>query len=72
MDIVLLYDVFHELKEPDEVLKELHRVLKSEGILSFSDHHLKEKEIETKMLEGGLFRLSVKGKKTYSFVKKES
>jgi ubiquinone/menaquinone biosynthesis C-methylase UbiE len=42
MDVVLLYDVFHDLTDPDDVLAELHRVLKPDGILSFSDHHMKE------------------------------
>ena len=69
MDVVLLYDVFHELSEPHMVLKELNRVLKSGGVLSFSDHHLDEEEIISKVKEGGLFRFSIKGKKTYSFLK---
>jgi len=69
VDVVLLYDVFHELSEPHTVLKELNRVLKSGGILSFSDHHLDEKEIMSKVKEKGLFRFSTKGKKTYSFLK---
>ena len=67
VDIVLLYDVLHELEEPDVVLKEINRVLKPEGILSFSDHHLEEKEIISKAKEGGLFKLINKGRKTYSF-----
>jgi ubiquinone/menaquinone biosynthesis C-methylase UbiE len=37
MDRVLLYDVFHDLTESDGVLKELHRALKPDGILSFGD-----------------------------------
>jgi ubiquinone/menaquinone biosynthesis C-methylase UbiE len=69
VDVVLLYDVFHELSEPDVVLKELNRVLKPGGILSFSDHHLEEKEIISKVQEGGFFGFSNKGKKTYSFFK---
>jgi len=51
------------------VLEELHRVLKPEGILSFSDHHMKESEILSRLTSGGLFRLWKKGKKTYSFLK---
>ena len=69
MDIVLLYDTFHELDDPDSVLKELHRVLKSNGMLSFNDHHLTEQEIISKLTKSGLFKLSRKGKKTYSFLK---
>jgi ubiquinone/menaquinone biosynthesis C-methylase UbiE len=69
IDIVLLYDTFHDLNNPDEVLEELHRILKSNGILSFSDHHMKEDEIVSKVTNEGLFRLFRKGERTYSFVK---
>jgi len=70
LDAALLYDVFHELAEPDKVLAELHRVLKPGGILSFNDHHLKdENEIIAKITGKGLFQLSNKGKKVYNFHK---
>ncbi len=71
IDVVLLYDIFHDLSEPSKVLEELHRVLKPKGILSFSDHHLKEDEIVPQVTKGGLFRLSQKGKRIYSFLKKK-
>jgi ubiquinone/menaquinone biosynthesis C-methylase UbiE len=69
LDMVLFYDTFHDLDAPNEVLKELYRVLKPNGILSFSDHHMKENEIVSKISNGGLFRLLRKGKRTYSFIK---
>ncbi len=70
LDAVLLYDTFHDLAEPDEVLAELHRVLKPGGILSFNDHHLKdESEIIARITGNGLFQLSKKGKKVYNFHK---
>lgn len=71
IDIVLLYDTFHDLDDPDRVLTELHRVLRLNGILSFSDHHLKEDEILAGVTKAGLFRLSNRGKRTYSFSKAE-
>ena len=71
LDVVLLFDTLHTLSDPDGVLEELHRVLKPNGILSFSDHHMKENEIIFKVTNRGLFRLSGKGKKTYSFLKEE-
>jgi ubiquinone/menaquinone biosynthesis C-methylase UbiE len=71
MDVVLLYDTFHDLSDPNGVLRELHRVLKPNGILSFSDHHMKENEIISRVTDGGLFRLSKKGKRTFSFSKEE-
>ena len=67
--MVLLYDTCHGLGEPEKALKELYRVLKLDGILSFSDHHLKEDEIVTKVTAGGLFHLAGKGRRTYSFSK---
>jgi ubiquinone/menaquinone biosynthesis C-methylase UbiE len=65
VDVVLLYDKFHDLDNPSEVLKELHRVLKPNGILSFSDHHMKENEIISKITNEGLFRILRKGKRPY-------
>ena len=69
VDVVMLYDTFHLLGDQDAVLRELHRVLKPNGILSFSDHHMKGKEIVSEVTSNGLFRLSEKGKRTYTFVK---
>ncbi len=69
VDVVLLYDTFHDLNDPNRVLEELHRVLKPNGILSFSDHHMKENEIVAKITNRRMFRLSKKGKRTYSFLK---
>jgi ubiquinone/menaquinone biosynthesis C-methylase UbiE len=70
LDAVLLYDAFHHLSDPDMVLKELSRALKPDGILSFSDHHMKENEIVTAVTNSGLFKLSKKGQRTYTFLKK--
>jgi ubiquinone/menaquinone biosynthesis C-methylase UbiE len=69
LDVVLLYDVFHGLSDPNGVLEEIHRVLKPDGILSFSDHHISEDRIISGVTETGLFRLSGKGSKTYSFLR---
>jgi len=70
LDVVLLYDIFHHLGDRDRVLKELHRVLKPDGVLSFSDHHMKESEIVSQVTNSRLFRLSRKGQRTYTFLKK--
>jgi ubiquinone/menaquinone biosynthesis C-methylase UbiE len=69
IDVALLYDVFHNLSAPNDILRELHRVLKPGGILSFSDHHMKESEILSKITKGDLFKLHAIGLKTYSFKK---
>ncbi len=72
IDVVLLYDILHELSDPNSVLKELHRVLKPGGTLSLSDHHMNEDEIISKMTRSGLFKLQKKGEKTYNFQKRLS
>jgi ubiquinone/menaquinone biosynthesis C-methylase UbiE len=69
VDVALLYDAFHDLRDQDGVLRELHRVLKPGGTLSFSDHHMKEGEILAGVTRGNLFRLREKGKRTYTFSK---
>ncbi|MFB3893263.1 MAG: class I SAM-dependent methyltransferase [Phycisphaerae bacterium] len=69
LDVVLLYDVFHLLRDPAGVLRELHRVLKAEGFLSFSDHHMSHDAIVAGVTSGGLFRLSGKGRYTHTFAK---
>jgi ubiquinone/menaquinone biosynthesis C-methylase UbiE len=71
VDVVLLYDTFHGLSDPNGVLEELHRVLKPSGILSVSDHHMKEDELVRDLTEGGLFKLSRKGKRTYAFLRED-
>ena len=72
LDAVLLYDVFHDIADQNGVLKELCRVLKPDGVLSFSDHHLKESEITSKVTSTGLFKLQRKGKATYTFIKQSA
>jgi len=67
VDVVLLYDTFHVLSDPERVLEELHRVLKPDGILSFSDH-MKENEIVSKLTSRGLFKPWRKGKFTHNFL----
>lgn len=69
VDVALLYDIYHDLAEPEAVLKEIHRVLKSDGILSFNDHHMKHEEVMSKIGNGPLFHLTYKGRMTYKFSK---
>jgi ubiquinone/menaquinone biosynthesis C-methylase UbiE len=67
VDMVLLHYVFNDLKNPDQILKELHRILKPQGILSFSEFNLEK--ISPKVSQYGLFQVMMKGRKTHSFVK---
>jgi ubiquinone/menaquinone biosynthesis C-methylase UbiE len=69
LDYVIFFDVFHGLDNHQEVLRELHRVLKPEGIMYFSDHHLKEIQILQRLSAKRLFKFKVKGRWTFSFGK---
>ena len=67
IDIVLLYDVVHDIREPMPTLRELCRVLKPKGVLSVSDHHLSEKVLLATITTGGCFRPAGGGTSTYRF-----
>ncbi len=70
IDIVLMYDVIHMLKEPKEIFAEIDRVMKPEGILSVTNPHMRERDIITKIVENSDFKLVKQGEKTFSFQKK--
>ena len=67
VDIILLYDVLHDLPEPKLTLEELRRVLKPEGSLLVSDHHLREEAILAAITVNGQFRFAGRGRWTYRF-----
>ena len=69
VDIVLLHDIFHLLDDPQAILAELARVLKQNGTLSVSDHHMQEETILSGITGGHLFRLVNKGEHSYNFGK---
>jgi len=69
VDVALMFDIYHELENPDEIMKELHRVMKPNAVLLFSDHHLKKQDIPSKITRNGLFGLQKKVKKIYIFSK---
>jgi ubiquinone/menaquinone biosynthesis C-methylase UbiE len=67
LDVVLLYDILHDLPNREAILRELHRVLKPDGILSVSDHHLRRPEIVGRVTAGGRFGRASKGRLTLGF-----
>jgi ubiquinone/menaquinone biosynthesis C-methylase UbiE len=69
LDLIIFFDVFHDLANHKEVLKELHRVLKPDGNMCFSDHHMKEEDIIEGLTGEGMFILKRKGKRTFDFGK---
>jgi FkbM family methyltransferase len=57
IDVILVYDVMHEIKDRNELLRELHRVLKENGILSVFPMHMGTDKLMDVMREYGLFCL---------------
>lgn len=48
IDVVLLFYVLHDFKNPDSVIRELDRILKPNGIISVIDHKFdKDKAVST-------------------------
>jgi len=69
VDVALLYDVLHGLSEPFPVLREMHRVLKPTGVLSVSDHHLKEAALTAVVTTRGLYRPVQRSRRAFQFEK---
>jgi SAM-dependent methyltransferase len=57
IDVILVYDVMHEIKDQNKLLRELHRVLKDDGILSVFPMHMGTDKFMDVMRECGLFCL---------------
>ena len=57
VDIILVYDVMHEIKDRLGLLQELHRVLKGDGVLSVFPMHIGTENFIDIITEYGLFCL---------------
>ena len=69
IDIVILFDIYHDLENADKVLEELHRVMKHDSTLFFSDHHLTKDKIMNSLPIQRLFSLVTEEKGIYQFTK---
>ena len=69
IDIIMCFDMLHDSKNPKQIIKEFHRILKSNAILSFDDHHSNEEEINFNLTSDGLFELIEKIGNQYNFKK---
>ncbi len=55
MDVILLYDTFHLVRDKQSLLEELHRVLKPGGFLSADHMHTAKDDFLETMQTGNLF-----------------
>lgn len=58
IDVILLYDVFHDIEDKQGLLQELYRVLRPDGLLSVFPMHVGTLATLDIMSEYNLFRLS--------------
>jgi ubiquinone/menaquinone biosynthesis C-methylase UbiE len=72
IDVVICFDVMHAIVDKKALVKEFHRVLKSNGYLSFDDHHYTEKEIMEIFSGSDLFQLEEQQDKIFNFKKKNN
>lgn len=57
-DVIYALDMFHMVKHPDILLKELHRMLKKNGRLIIEDGHQPRQESKRKINESKLWNIS--------------
>jgi len=67
IDVVLLYDVIRSIKDKRALLKELHRVMKENGLLSILAEHIKVEDVVEIAEKGGLFSLRYRHGKLLKF-----
>jgi ubiquinone/menaquinone biosynthesis C-methylase UbiE len=54
-DMVLLYDVIHLIKDRTRLFAEIHRILKSDGVVSIYPMHVENDEVLRQMRESRFF-----------------
>ncbi len=67
VDMVLLYDILHDVEEPLSVLRRLHELLAPAGKVSVKDHRLNEEQIVGLVTKEGLFEPGDRQKHTLQF-----
>ena len=55
VDVILLFDIFHMLNDPNRILRELCRVLKPDGHICVNDHHMGEDSLASGTTSVGMF-----------------
>ena len=69
VDAILLYDVLHSVPDKGALLRELHRVLRPDGLLSVLPDHMEEEVFLRTMEAGDLFVLQDRQGKVFAFQK---
>ncbi|MGV9171948.1 MAG: class I SAM-dependent methyltransferase [Promethearchaeia archaeon] len=67
VDVVICFDVMHNIRHTTELIKEFHRVMKGSAILALADHHMEENEVVEIFSTRELFNLNKKKGDQYFF-----
>ncbi len=57
IDLVLLVDTFHQIKDYDALFREIHRILRGDGILFIDPGHMKITKAKEIVKSAGLFTI---------------
>jgi ubiquinone/menaquinone biosynthesis C-methylase UbiE len=71
IDVILLYNTIHKVKNKRALLKELHRVMQLNGFLSIWDGHMKVEDVLEVVEKDGLFCLRRRHGKALYFESKD-
>jgi ubiquinone/menaquinone biosynthesis C-methylase UbiE len=69
VDVVLLYDVLHHVHDKGALVRELHRILKTDGLLSVIPDHMEESELLKIVQAGRRFSLQPRHTNSFEFAK---
>ena len=70
IDVILLYDTIHQIRDKRALLEELHRVMKSNGLLSILVDRMKVEDVLEIAEKSGLFSLKDKRGRLLNFEKR--
>ena len=70
VDISLVYDAIHMIKDREPLIRELHRVTKPKGILSITAEHIKAEDVIKVAEKDGLFSLKERQRNLLNFERK--
>ncbi|MFX1411108.1 MAG: class I SAM-dependent methyltransferase [Promethearchaeota archaeon] len=69
IDIIMCFDVLHDIEDKECILQEFHRILKLNSILTLDDHHMEENDIIKTITAKERFKLVKREEKVYLFSK---
>ena len=71
IDVAFLFGVIHALDDVDAVMREMHRVLKANGVLSIQKSWWSEKKLLDAVTKNGLFSFREKTSRVFKFEKSQ-